>query len=73
MLLALIVCATFGVEAQPASLAIQDGQLLPLWSGPAPGALGAEAGRHPCRHHVFLPRAMTANTPAMIGVREAAT
>ena len=44
---------------------IQDGQLLPLWSGPAPGALGAEAGDIPAIT-VFLPRTMTANTPAMI-------
>jgi len=65
MLLALIVCTTFGLEAQPASLPIQDGQLLQLWSGPAPGALGAEASDIPAIT-VFLPRTMTASTPAMI-------
>jgi acetyl esterase/lipase len=65
MLLALIVCATFGLEAQQASLPIQDGQFLQLWSGPAPGALGAEASDIPAIT-VFLPRTMTVSTPAMI-------
>src|ERR1700688_950 len=63
--LALIVCAMFGVAAQQAPLPIQDGQLLELWSGPAPGALGAEASDIPAIT-VFLPRTMTANTPAMV-------
>ena len=64
-ILALIVCATMGVEAQQGSLPIQDGQLLQLWSGPAPGALGADASDIPAIT-VFLPRVMTANTPAMV-------
>ncbi len=64
-ILALIVCATCGVEAQQAPLPIQDGQLLQLWSGPAAGALGTEAGDVPAIT-VFLPRTMTANTPAIV-------
>ena len=63
--LALIVCAASGAAAQQAPLPIQDGQLLQLWSGAAPGALGAEASDIPALT-VFLPRTMTANTPAVI-------
>ena len=63
--LALIVSATLALEAQQAPLPIQDGQLLQLWSGPAPGALGAEASDIPAVT-VFLPRTMTANTPAIL-------
>ncbi len=62
---ALIVWATSAAAAQQAPLPIQDGQLLQLWAGPAPGALGAEAGDIPALT-VFLPRTMTANTPAVI-------
>jgi hypothetical protein len=60
---ALIVSATLAPEAQQAPLPIQDGQLLQLWSGLAPGALGAEVSDIPAIT-VYLPRAMTANTPA---------
>jgi acetyl esterase/lipase len=63
--LALIVWVTSGAAAQQAPLPIQDGQLLQLWSGKAPGALGAEASDIPALT-VFLPRTMTANTPAVI-------
>jgi acetyl esterase/lipase len=63
--LALIVCAACGATAQPAPLPIQDGQVLQLWPGPAPGALGAEASDIPAIT-VFLPRTIAANTPAMI-------
>ena len=63
--LAIIVWATCGAAGQQAPLPIQDGQILQLWSGPAPGALGAEASDIPALT-VFLPRTMTANTPAMI-------
>jgi acetyl esterase/lipase len=63
--LALIVWATYGTAAQQPPLPIQDGQLLQLWSGAAPGALGAEASDIPALT-VFLPRTMTANTPAVI-------
>jgi acetyl esterase/lipase len=63
--LALIVLATSAEAAQQLPLPIQDGQLLQLWSGAAPGALGAEATDIPALT-VFLPRTMTANTPAVI-------
>src|SRR6188474_2409191 len=62
--LAFIIWVTFGAAAQQ-PLPIQDGQLLQLWSGPAPGALGAEASDIPALT-VFLPRTMAANTPAVI-------
>jgi acetyl esterase/lipase len=48
---------------QPAAL--QDGQVIPLWSGPAPGALGTADTDIPVMT-AFLPRTMTANTPAII-------
>jgi acetyl esterase/lipase len=50
---------------QQAPPPIQDGQVLPLWSGPAPGALGTQDSDIPAIT-VFLPRTMTANTPAII-------
>ena len=62
--LALILWATSGA-AQQAPLPIQDGQVLQLWSGPAPGALGSDASDVPALT-IFLPRTMTANTPAVI-------
>jgi acetyl esterase/lipase len=48
---------------QPAAL--QDGQLIPLWSGAAPGAFGAAETVIPIMT-AYLPRTMTANTPAII-------
>jgi acetyl esterase/lipase len=63
--LAIIVWAAGSAAAQQVPLPIQDGQLLQLWAGPAPGALGAEASDIPALT-VFLPRTMTANTPAVI-------
>ena len=56
---------TCDLAAQTPPLPIQDGQLLQLWSGPAPGALGAEPSDIPAIT-VFLPRTMAANTPAVI-------
>jgi len=44
---------------------LEDGQTVPLWSGPAPGALGAADSDIPTIA-VFLPRTMTQNTPAVI-------
>lgn len=44
---------------------IQDGQVIPLWSGPAPGALGSDTTDIPVIT-VFLPRTMAPNTPAII-------
>src|SRR5436190_5635730 len=44
---------------------LRDGQTIPLWTGPAPGALGTDETDIPAIT-VYLPRAVTANTPAMI-------
>jgi acetyl esterase/lipase len=49
----------------PAPPALQDGQVLPLWTGPAPGALGTDETDIPALT-VFLPRTMTPGTPAVI-------
>ncbi len=46
-------------------LPIQDGQVIPLWPGPAPGALGADTTDIPAIT-VFLPRNVAPNTPAVI-------
>ena len=62
MLHALVLAVTV-LQAQP--MPIQDGQLLPLWPGGAPGALGTADADVPAIT-VYLPRTMTANTPAMI-------
>jgi len=62
MLHALVLAMTV-LQAQP--MPIQDGQLLPLWPGGAPGALGTADADVPAMT-VYLPRTMTANTPAMI-------
>ena len=50
---------------QPPPMPIQDGQLLPLWSGQAPGAQGTADADVPALT-VFLPRTMAPGTPAMI-------
>jgi acetyl esterase/lipase len=60
--LALIVAV---VSAQQQTLPIQDGQVIPLWSGAAPGALGEEDRDTPAIT-VFLPRTVAPNTPAVI-------
>lgn len=61
----LLLSAVLGAAAQQAPLPIQDGQILPLWAGPAPGALGTQDTDIPVIT-VFLPRTMTQNTPAVI-------
>ena len=62
--LVLIVTAAATVHAQP-SPALVDGQIVPLWMGAAPGALGSEESDIPALT-VYLPRTMTAATPAVI-------
>src|SRR5215470_9601202 len=47
------------------SLPIQDGQTIPLWSGAAPGALGAQDSDIPAVT-VFLPRNLVPDTPAVV-------
>ena len=44
---------------------MRDGETVPLWTGQAPGALGSDASDVPAVT-VFLPRTMSANTPAVI-------
>lgn len=46
-------------------LPIRDGQVLPLWSGAAPGALGSEDADVPTIT-VFLPRTVREGTPAVV-------
>ena len=61
----LVAATTIAAGPQQQPLPIQDGQLLPLWSGAAPGALGTEDRDIPAVT-VFLPRTVTPNTPAVI-------
>jgi acetyl esterase/lipase len=61
--LVLVVLAATTVHGQQSPLT--DGQTIPLWSGPAPGALGSDESDIPALT-VYLPRTMTAATPAMI-------
>jgi acetyl esterase/lipase len=51
------------VTQQP--VPIRDGQIIPLWAGTAPGALGTEDSDIPAIT-VFLPRNLVPNTPAVI-------
>jgi acetyl esterase/lipase len=44
---------------------IQDAQVIPLWPGTAPGALGADPSDIPAIT-VYLPRTMAPNTPAVV-------
>ena len=50
---------------QPVPLPIQDGQVIALWTGAAPGALGTDEADVPAVT-VFLPRTMAPGTPAVI-------
>jgi acetyl esterase/lipase len=50
---------------QPSPLPIKDGQILPLWSGAAPGALGTDDADVPTIT-VFLPRTTRDGTPAVV-------
>jgi acetyl esterase/lipase len=59
------LAATAATAQQPPPMPIQDGQVLPLWSGGAPGAQGTADADVPAIT-VFLPRSMAPGTPAMI-------
>lgn len=61
----MLIAAQLAAAQQPTTLNIQDGQVIPLWSGPAPGALGTEERDIPVIT-VYLPRTMAPNTPAVI-------
>ena len=60
----LVLATTMTVQAQQ-PLPIKDGQIIPLWNGAAPGALGSDESDIPTLT-VYLPRTMTDATPAMI-------
>ena len=60
----LALATTMTVQAQQ-PLPIKDGQVIPLWNGAAPGALGSDESDIPTLT-VYLPRTMTDATPAMI-------
>lgn len=61
--LMLVFVAAISVQAQQAPLMI-DGQVVSLWPGAAPGALGSDESDIPTMT-VYLPRTMSAATPAM--------
>ena len=63
IILALVAVGT--LRAQQPQLPIADGQVLRLWEGPAPGALGNDESDIPTVT-VYLPRVMQARTPAMV-------
>jgi acetyl esterase/lipase len=52
-------------QAAQLPLPIRDGQTIPLWTGPAPGALGSDEADIPAIT-VYLPRTVAPNTPAVI-------
>ena len=60
----LIFFAATTASAQQ-SLPLVDGQVMALWSGRAPGALGSDESDVPALT-VYLPRTMTASTPAVV-------
>ena len=62
---ALLLFASVSAAQPQAPLPIKDGEVLPLWTGGAPGTQGTADADVPAIT-VFLPRTMTANTPAMI-------
>jgi acetyl esterase/lipase len=61
----LLGIAAICASAQQAPLPIQDLQVLPLWSGPAPGALGNTDADIP-KLTVYLPRTTTPGMTAVI-------
>lgn len=60
----LVLATALTVQAQP-PLPIRDAQVIPLWNGTPPGAMGSDERDIPALT-VYLPRTMTAATPAMI-------
>ena len=58
-----VLASVVAIQAPP--LPISDGQVIPLWSGAAPGARGSDESDIPSLT-VYLPRAMTTSTPAMV-------
>jgi acetyl esterase/lipase len=64
-ILVVVAVASGGAAAQQPPVPIQDGQVIPLWTGPAPGALGSADTDIPTIT-VNLPRTVRANTPAVV-------
>jgi acetyl esterase/lipase len=65
---AILACGAQTIAQPPPPqqpLPITDGQVVPLWKGAAPGALGSDERDIPA-FTVYLPRTMNARTPAMI-------
>jgi acetyl esterase/lipase len=56
---------TAQLTSAQSSNTLQDGQTIPLWTGPAPGALGTGDADVPAMT-VYLPRATSATMPAVI-------
>ena len=65
MVLLILAALVVPAPAAAQTTTLQDGQTIPLWNGPAPGALGTAEADIPTLT-VFLPRALTPNTPAVI-------
>jgi len=65
MIAALLLFATMMPPQPQAPLPIKDGQVIPLWNGAAPGALGSEDADTPTLT-VYLPRTMREGTPAVV-------
>ncbi len=64
--LAFAAIVQVAASAQPLPpMPIQDGHVIPLWPGGAPGALGTDASDIPAIT-VYLPRTVALNTPAVI-------
>jgi acetyl esterase/lipase len=61
---ALILVSAITASAQQTQ-PLAEGQVLRLWTGPAPGALGSEDSDVPTLT-AYLPRTMTASTPAVV-------
>jgi acetyl esterase/lipase len=61
----LLLLTLAAVLTQTPPVPLVDGQVIRLWNGAAPGALGTDESDIPALA-VYLPRAMTAATPAMI-------
>ena len=64
MMIAALLVLAMTAQPQP-PLPIKDGQVIPLWSGAPPGALGSEDADIPTVT-VFLPRTVREGTPAAI-------
>lgn len=61
----LFIVALSFLQAGQQPLPIRDGQVIPLWTGAAPGALGSEESDIPAVT-VYLPRNVVPNTPAIV-------